>query len=257
MAPDTLFLLTPAMLTLAFAISVLGGFVKGTVGFALPMILISGLGSFMPPDLALGALIVSAVVTNIWQAARNGLAAAVHSARLHWRYLAILGVCLFASAQLVSVLSPSAMFLILGVPVTVFALLQLIGWRPTIKPRNRRPVEFGVGAFAGGIGGLSGVWGPPTVLYLTALDTPKDEQMRVQGVVYGVGATLLAVAHLKSGVLSSTTAPLSALLLIPSLIGVACGFALQSRINQALFRRLTLVVLVIAGLNLIRRGFLA
>ena len=64
MTPDTLFLLTPSMLALAFAIALVGGFVKGTVGFALPMILISGLGSFLPPDLALGALIVSAVVTS-------------------------------------------------------------------------------------------------------------------------------------------------------------------------------------------------
>ena len=96
-----------------------------------------------------------------------------------------------------------------------------------------------------------------TVLYLTALDTPKDEQMRVQGVVYGVGALLLAVAHLKSGILNATTAPLSTLLLLPALLGVGLGFALQDRIDQALFRRLTLIVLVVAGLNLVRRGLFA
>ncbi len=254
MAPDSLFLLSPAMLTLACAIAVLGGFVKGTVGFALPMILISGLGSFMPPELALGALIVSAVVTNVWQAFRNGLTAALSSARAHWRYLAVLAVCLALSAQLVTVLSPRAMFLSLGIPVTLFAILQLIGFSPDIPPNRRRPVELGVGAVAGGIGGVSGVWGPPTVLYLTALNTPKAEQMRVQGVVYGFGAVLLALAHLKSGVFSVTTAPLSALLLIPSLLGLTFGFLLHNRIDQARFRRLTLIVLVVAGLNLIRRG---
>lgn len=257
MTPDTLFLLTPSMLALAFAIALVGGFVKGTVGFALPMILISGLGSFLPPDLALGALIVSAVVTNVWQAFRNGLGAALDSAQTHWRFLGILAICLFLSAQLVTVLSPRTMFLILGVPVTIFAALQLVGWRPRVTPANRRPVELGVGAVAGGIGGLSGVWGPPTVLYLTALDTPKDEQMRVQGVVYGVGALLLAVAHLKSGILNATTAPLSTLLLLPALLGVGLGFALHNRIDQALFRRLTLIVLVVAGLNLVRRGLFA
>ncbi|MEM9972253.1 MAG: sulfite exporter TauE/SafE family protein [Pseudomonadota bacterium] len=257
MAPDTLFLLTPATLALACAIAVLGGFVKGTVGFALPMILISGLGSVMPPDLALGALIVSAVVTNVWQAFRNGLAAALASARAHWRYLAALGLCLVTSAQLVALLSPRAMFLTLGIPVTIFAALQLIGWRPSVPESRRRPVELGVGALAGGIGGVSGVWGPPTVLYLTALNTPKDEQMRVQGVVYGAGATLLAAAHVQSGVLNAATAPLSTLLLLPSLVGLALGFALQDQIDQARFRRLTLLVLIVAGLNLIRRGLLA
>ncbi len=257
MVPESLFLLTPTLLALACLIAVFGGFVKGTVGFALPMILISGLGSFMPPELALAALIVPAVVSNVWQAFRNGLSAALSSAKAHWRYLAILGLCLAASAQLVTVLSPRAMFLILGIPVTFFAMIQLIGWRPDISPARRRPVELGVGAIAGGIGGVSGVWGPPTVLYLTALNTPKDEQMRVQGVVYGFGAILLALAHMKSGVFNITTAPLSALILIPSLIGLALGFSLQDRIDQTRFRRLTLVVLVVAGLNLVRRGLFA
>ena len=257
MAPDAFFLLTPFYLAAACAIAVLGGFVKGTVGFALPMILISGLGSFMQPEIALAALIVPAVVSNVWQAFRNGLDAAVESARVHWRYLVVLAVCLALSAQLVTVLSPQVMFLSLGIPVTVFAFLQLVGFRPSIPPRRRRATEVGVGVVAGGIGGISGVWGPPTVLYLTALNTPKDEQMRVQGVVYGFGAILLGLAHLKSGVFNTSTAPLSALLLLPSLLGLAIGFALQDRIDQARFRKLTLLVLVVAGLNLIRRGVLS
>ena len=43
-------------------------------------------------------------------------------------------------------------------------------------------------------------------------------------------------------------------MLVPALLGNAIGFRLQDRIDQALFRRLTLVVLIVAGLNLVRRG---
>ena len=36
--------------------------------------------------------------------------------------------------------------------------------------------------------------------------------------------------------------------------GLFLGFKVQDRMDQALFRKATLAVLVIAGLNLIRRG---
>ena len=94
------------------------------------------------------------------------------------------------------------------------------------------------------------------MLYLTALDTPKKEQMRVQGVIYGLGAVLLFFAHIGSGVLRAETAPFSVLLVVPALIGMVAGGYLQDRIDQATFRRVTLAVLLVAGLNLLRRGLM-
>ena len=91
-------------------------------------------------------------------------------------------------------------------------------------------------------------------MYLTALDTPKAESVRVQGVVYFLGAVFLLLAHMQSGVMNATIAPLSALVIIPALLGQSIGIWLQDRMPQAVFRRATLAVLVIAGLNLIRRG---
>lgn len=246
--------LGPTLMLASVALALFAGFVKGTVGFALPMIMISGLASFLAPDVALAGLIVPAVVANVWQALRNGPVAALASARVHWRFLAMLLGFIAASAQLVTVLPASVLFLILGVPVTTFAIIQLVGWKPRIDASNRRPVELGVGAFAGFLGGISGIWGPPTVLYLTALNTPKVEQMRVQGVVYGGGAIMLVFAHMKSGVLTAPSVTLSTVLLVPALVGLVLGFMVQDRMDQDKFRKLTLLVLVVAGLNLIRRG---
>lgn len=248
--------LAPEVWALAVLIALFAGFVKGVVGFAMPMIMISGLASIMAPELALAFLILPTVVTNLWQAVRGGLEAAWASARAHWRYLAILWALILVSAQLVTVLPKSAMFLILGCPVVFFAALQLAGWRLRFRAEARRAVELSVGAVAGFIGGISGVWGPPTVMYLTALDLPKAEHVRVQGVVYGSGAVMLVASHLRSGVLTAETASGSAAMLAPALIGAAIGFRVQDRIDPALFRQLTLVVLVVAGLNLIRRGLL-
>ena len=241
-------------LILAAGIAVFAGFVKGAVGFALPMMMISGLGSFLAPDIALAALILPAVTTNLIQALRNGVRAALESV---WRfriYVSALLIFLAFSAQLVLVLPSWSLFLILGVPVTLFATAQLLGWRMRIRQGYERATEIAIGATAGFIGGISGVWGPQTVAYLTAMETPKVEQMRVQGVVYGSGALMLLAAHLKSGVLSVQTLPLSLAMLLPAVIGIYIGFLVQDRLDQEKFRRATLLVLIVAGLNLVRRG---
>jgi uncharacterized membrane protein YfcA len=108
---------------------------------------------------------------------------------------------------------------------------------------------------SGILGGFAGTWGPTTVLYLLAIDTPKAKQMVVQGVIYGSGAVALLLAHLYSGVLNGRTFPFSTFLLIPALIGMAIGFRLQDRMNQNAFRNATLIMLTIGGLNLLRKGF--
>ena len=65
---------------------------------------------------------------------------------------------------------------------------------------------------------------------------------------------MLVAAHVRSGVLNERTVWVSAALLLPILAGMAIGFRLQDRMDQALFRKATLVVLVVAGVNLIRKG---
>jgi hypothetical protein len=46
-------------------------------------------------------------------------------------------------------------------------------------------------------------------------------------------------------------------MVVPAVIGMLIGFQFQDRLDQAKFRKITLAVLVIAGLNLIRRGLIA
>ena len=75
--------LDPVTFVFALAIGLLAGFVKGAVGFAMPMILISGLGSILPAELALAALILPTLVTNGMQALRQGTGAAV-AGTLNW-----------------------------------------------------------------------------------------------------------------------------------------------------------------------------
>lgn len=243
----------PAAVGLILLVGLFAGLVKGIVGFGLPMIIISGASTVISPELALATLILPTLATNGVQALRQGWAAAAASVVTFRRFLVAGFVTLVLSAQFVPLLSQTVLLWVIGLPVVVFAVTQLIGKQLRLPATSKR-IELGMGLLTGTMGGLSGIWGAPTVAYLTATDTPKADQMRVQGVIYGLGAVALMLAHIQSGVLRLQTLPLSVMMVVPALIGISLGNRIQDRIDQAMFRKITLWVLLIAGLNLLRRA---
>ncbi len=239
----------------AFAVMALAGFIKGAIGFALPMIVVSGIGTVMSAEIAIAAMILPGLVTNFWQSLRHGLAEAAMSLLKFWRLNTVMLVMIYFCAKLVIIVPDAFLFLTLGGGITFFGMLQIIGWKPHFPHRLRYMVEGATALVAGFFGGLAGVWGPPILMYLMALDTPKKEQIRAQGISFLLGSIVLTFAHKSSGVLNAISIPFSAALIIPAIIGMYVGFMVQDRIDQQVFRKATLIVLVLAGLNLLRRGF--
>ena len=248
--------LTPFALVAALAATGFAGFVKGAVGFAMPMIMISAFSGFLTPHQALAGLILPTLVTNLSQALRDGLPAAVATARDYRRFLIATLALLVVSAQFVEVI-PQALFLVLlGLPITVFAALQLAGRKLALRLEHRSRAEWVLGAIGGLYGGISGVWGPPLLVYLLSVGTDKVETVRVQGVIFLLGAVTLLGAHLGTGVLDGPNLIFSALLVLPALAGQALGQALQDRLDQVRFRRWTQILLVLTGLNLVRQALM-
>jgi uncharacterized membrane protein YfcA len=232
-----------------------GGFAKGVVGFALPLIALSVIGSFLPYQTAVALLIVPTLVSNVFQALRNGVGEAWGSLRTYWRLNLMLVVMIAASAQLVVALPDWVLFGLLGATITAFGVSQLYGWRPSFSSRHKGLVETLVAVTGGFYGGLSGIWGPPIVLYLLALGVPKAEMVRVQALSFLLGSLVLVGAHLRSGVLDAVTLPASAWLVLPTMAAMFLGYRVQDRLDQEVFRKVTLAVLVLTGLNLLRRAF--
>jgi uncharacterized membrane protein YfcA len=235
----------------AVAVTLFAGFVKGAVGFAMPLIMIGSFSAFLPPPVALAGLILPTLVTNIAQAFRDGPAAAWNSARTYHRFLIGTVVFIAISAQVVAFIPRAAFLILLGVPITAFALLQLSGRPMALRLEHRGRAEWAAGIIGGLYGGISGVWGPPLIVYLLSIKAPRDETLRVQGVVFLIGACVLLAAHLGSGVLNAERAAFSAALVVPAMAGLVLGQRLGRRLDQARFRRWTQILLVATGLNLI------
>ena len=78
----------------------------------------------------------------------------------------------------------------------------------------------------------------------------------IPGLAFLVGSAILVPAHLTSGILDDVTLPFSLAMCLPVVVGMWVGLRYQDRMDQALFRKIALGVLCIAGLNLLRRGLM-
>jgi uncharacterized membrane protein YfcA len=249
--------LAPATLAAAVAITLFSGMVKGAIGFAMPLIMISGFAAIMPPPVALAALILPMVTTNLQQALRHGPRAAWDSVVKYRRLIGMLVLFILISAQFVLVIPAWAMLGVLGVSITLYAAVQLAGRDLKLQLRHRVGAEYGLGMLGGLYGGISGVWGPPVIVYLVSIGAEKREMVRVLGVTFLIGAVALAAAHLRSGVLNATTLPLSAAMVLPAFLGMWVGFRMQDRLDPLRFRRWTLILLALTGANLIRQAVMS
>jgi uncharacterized membrane protein YfcA len=249
-----MFGLDPLHLRLAIAITLFSGFVKGAIGFAMPMIMLSALGSFLTAQQAVAAVILPVLLTNIGQAFRHGWRVAWDAAWTFRWHVGMVVLFIPVSAFFAPRVPQWLMYGLIGLPVTLFAAWQLTGRSMEIPIRHRRRSEIASGILGGMVGGISGIWGPPLLVLLLSLHVPKTEQMRVQGVVFLIGALVLTPAHLGSGLLNAQTLPLSALLVLPAFAGMALGNRAHDRLDLAQFRRWTLILLVLTGLNLLRRA---
>ncbi len=244
----------PAAFWAAMAVTLFAGFVKGAVGFAMPLIMVSAFNGFLPPELAVAGLILPTLITNMSQATRQGLGAAWETVVSYRRFLIGTVVFIILSAPLLTVIPRTVYLLVLGVPVTAFAAAQLIGVPLALPIRHRARAEWGLGVIGGMFGGISGIWGPPLLVYLLSVGAQKQETVRVQGVVFLIGAVALLAAHLRTGVADTGSLGFSSALVVPAMAGMLVGYRVQDRLDQARFRRWTQGLLVLTGLNLVRQA---
>lgn len=240
----------------AMTVTLFAGFVKGAVGFAMPMILVSAFAVFLPQELALAGLILPTLTANISQAFRQGVEPAYETAFTYRRFLIATVIFIALSAPFADMVPRTVYLLMLGIPISAFAALQLMGHTLAIKLHHRDRVEWLLGVVGGVYGGVSGIWGPPLLVLLLSTGADKLQTIRAQGVVFLIGAVALLAAHLGTGIANLQTLGFSAALTVPALIGLYAGYYLQDRLDQQRFRRWTQALLVLTGLNMVRQALL-
>ena len=244
----------PTTLIIIFSIGLIAGIVKGIVGFALPMILISGLSILISIEQALASLILPTIFTNLIQSFTTSKSSFYKTIGNYKIFLFFSSFFLVISSQIYVILATELIMGFIGIILFVYTFSQILGYELKFTKNNFLTVV--IGSINGFLGGISGIWGPLTVSYLTSLKIEKNEQIKIQGIMYSFGSILLLIGHLYSGILNLYTVSLSLALVPLCIIGLFIGSIIRNKINHATFKTITLIMILIASINLIRKAFI-
>ena len=230
----------------------IAGSVKGLVGIGLPTAAISMLTIFIDPRTAIAMGLVPIVVANAWQVWSMGDIRGAF--QRYWVFAFALGISVFVTVSLSAEVSDRVIFLALGISIVAFAVLNLRFVMPAIPDRFDRVAQVGMGTIGGILGGLSGVWVAPVIMYMSARGVQKDEFVRATGLLLFIGGVPFFAAYVMQGFLTVPLAGVSLGLVLPTLMGFALGARLRNRLSNEKFKKVLLYVFLLLGLNMLRRG---
>ena len=163
----------------------------------------------------------------------------------------------FLGAQFIMAIDPRTAQSVLGVTVLVYAVSQLVNIRipkPSVSAeRIWTPI---VGLLSGLLGGVAAYFGPPVIMYLLALRVTKEEFISSAAMLYLIGIVPVFATLVLEGVLGRAELVLSVIGTVLILGAVAFGRLLREKIAQEAFRKALLVVLILMGINMLRRSLL-
>lgn len=232
---------------------IVAGFVKGVTGMGLPTVAMGVLGALISPLTAAGLLIVPSFVTNVWQLASGPNVIDVMK-RLWPMMLAIL-VGTIAGSSLLATGNTGFTTSALGAALVVYACYTLFARQLRVPARMEAWLSPLVGLITGLVTGGTGVFVIPAVPYLQALGLEKDDLIQALGLSFTVSTVALAVGLALRGAYDPGNLWLSALALVPALLGMWIGQIARNRISPPAFRRWFLIALLALGMEMLARPF--
>jgi len=105
-----------------------------------------------------------------------------------------------------------------------------------------------MGITNGVLTGLTGSFVVPGVLYLQALQLPRDVLIQAMGLLFTVSTLILALALLEHQRITSDQLWLSIAAIIPAVIGMLFGQKIRNRLSDQHFRQVFFSALLVVGL---------
>jgi len=225
----------------------MGGLASGLAGFAMGFI-VSGIWLHLITPVQTAALIAGySLLTQgygVWKLRRT----------LSWRKVApfiiggTIGVPL--GAVLLTYLNPGYVRFGVGVLLVIYSIYGFA--KPAFKPRQVGAAADGsIGFLNGLLGGLTGLPGFIITVWCQMRGWTKDEQRAVFQPVILAAMAVVAITLSAAGAITTETLKLYVLGLPAMLAGLWLGFKFYGKLDDVAFRKVVLLLLLLAGLALI------
>lgn len=228
------------------------GLVKGVTGMGLPTVAMAVLGALVSPLAAANLLVVPSFVTNLWQFLAGPARGTV--LRRLWPMMLAIFAGTALSAGLLVAGETGATTTALGLALVVYAIYTLLARQLNVSARLEPWLAPLVGGATGVVTGGTGILVIPAVPYLQAIGLPRDDLIQALGLSFTVSTLALAAGLGARGAFTFEGAGLSALAVLPALLGMWAGRRLRARIDPALFRRMFLLGLLLLGVEMVLRS---
>jgi uncharacterized membrane protein YfcA len=225
----------------------IGGVTTGLAGFAFALV-VSGIWLHVLTPVQTATLVVGYnLVTQgygIWKL-RHALS---------WRNVApfiisgAIGVPI--GVVLLTHINPTYLRSGVGVLLVLYSTYSLA--RPAlVLVQSGVPAKVGIGFLNGLLGGLTGLTGIIVTIWCQLRGLPKDMQRTVSQPVNLAAIVMSAVSLSVAGAVTAETAKLYLLGLPVLLVGLWSGFKLYGKLDEAAFRKVILLLLLVSGLALV------
>lgn len=225
----------------------LGAVVSGLAGMGMGLVLL-GMWAHILTPIQIAVLIVGYSLLTV------GYAIWKLRHALSWRRLApfIIGGAVGApiGAMLLTYIDAAKMRPAIGVLLVLYSVYALA--RPAFKPVQAGfKADLGVGVVNGLLGGLTGLVGIMVTIWCQLRGWSKDVQRAVFQPVMVAASALTAASLIAAGTVTAETVELYLLGLPLLLAGMWLGLKLYGRLDEAAFRKVILLLLLVSGLALI------
>jgi uncharacterized protein len=242
----------PELLAVVLAIYLFAGFVKGAMGFGLPLVSVTVLPFLIPVEtaLALNALVI--MITNLQQIGQAG--ATRDGFRAGWPMMLGMALTVPAGALFTVGISTSALMTILGSFVLLFVASSFVVPTLRVPPGWEWRTGFGMGLASGFVGALTSSPGPIFVMYVVSLHLARPVYMAALGFIMTLFGLVVTLSYIWVGVVRWEHVPTGVLATVPAFLGMWLGNAAGKKLGVEAFRRIILSLLGILAVLMIRRA---
>ena len=231
--------------TLFVVAAFVGGFVSGFSGFAMGLV-VSGVWLHIITPVQTATLIAG------YGLLTQGYGILKLRQALNWPKIwpLILGTTIGipVGVTLLTYLNP--VYLSVGVLLVLYTIYGLA--RPAFKPMKIGvPADIGIGIVNGLVGGLTGLGGVISTISCQWRGWTRDVQRAVFQPVLFAAFVVISISMVATGAVSAETLKFYGLGFPFMLAGLWSGFKLYGKIDDEIFRKAVLILLLLAGLSLI------